>query len=286
MKISTRSCLRILLVLALLLATTLQGCTGSNSDSTANRLAEAHRNDQPVATAAATTEPAMPVTMEQVEYATVNGKTVTGYLARPEAGGQFPGLITIHEWWGLNDNIQAMTRRLAGEGYTVLAVDLYGGKTAESPENARQLVQTVMQNRKAAQSNLQQAYEYLANDRQAPVGVIGWCFGGGWALQTALLLPKLDAAVIYYGELVTDSQALKKLQTPVLGIFGAKDQGIPVESVRSFETALKSLGKTAEIYIYENAGHAFANSSGDRYVPEAAAAAWQKTTAFLKQYLK
>jgi len=229
----------------------------------------------------------MPVTTEQVEYATVNGKTVTGYLARPEAVGQFPGLITIHEWWGLNDNIQAMTRRLAGEGYTVLAVDLYGGKTAESPEKARQLVKTVMQNRKAAQSNLQQAYEYLSNERQAPeVGVIGWCFGGGWALQTALLLPKLDAAVIYYGELVTDFQALKKLETPVLGIFGAQDQGIPVESVRSFETALKSLGKTAEIYIYENAGHAFANSSGDRYVPEAAADAWQKTTAFLKQHLK
>ncbi len=122
---------------------------------------------------------------------------------------------------------------------------------------------------------------------QAPaIGVIGWCFGGGWALQTALLLPKLDAAVIYYGELVTDSQALKKLETPVLGIFGAKDQGIPVEKVRSFETALKSLGKTAEIYIYENAGHAFANASGDRYVPEAAADAWQKTTRFLNQHLK
>ncbi len=285
MKMYIRSLLHVLLV-ALLLITTLQGCRGANSVSTANRIAAEHRNDQPLATAA-TTEPAVPITIKQVEYATVNGKTVTGYLARPEAMGQFPGLLTIHEWWGLNNNIQAMTRRLAGEGYTVLAVDLYSGKTAESPGNARQLVQTVMQNQKAAQSNLQQAYEYLANERQAPaIGVIGWCFGGGWALQTALLLPKLDAAVIYYGELVTDSQALKKLETPVLGIFGAKDQGIPVESVRSFETALKSLGKTAEIYIYENAGHAFANSSGDRYVPEAAADAWQKTTGFLNQHLK
>jgi carboxymethylenebutenolidase len=286
----TRSILRILFIIALLVGIVLQGCSpGLNDEDMTNRMAEGHSNDQPVATAAATMEPAIPITTEHVKYATVNRETVTGYLARPkEAKSPLPGLITIHEWWGLNDNIQAMTRRLAGEGYTVLAVDLYRGQTASSPENARQLFQNVMQNQEAAQSNLRQAYKYLVNERNAPgVGVIGWCFGGGWALRTALLLPKeLDAAVIYYGELVTDSMELKKLKMPILGIFAAEDQIISVEKARQFKSVLNLLGKNAEIHIYENASHAFANPSGNQYVPEAAADAWEETTTFLSKYLK
>lgn len=279
--------LSFLSLFATVLLTILSATSSAKGDIT-SRMAAAHQGDRPVATAMAMVKPSVPVSSQPVEYATVNGQTITGYFAQPEAATEpLPGIIAIHEWWGLNENIEAMAQRLAGEGYQVLAVDLYGGETAQTPEAARELMQSVMQSPSPAKENLQQAYEYLAGDRNAPeVGVIGWCFGGGWALRTALLLPqRLDAAVIYYGELVTEPIELAALQMPILGLFGAEDQVIPVENVRQFEQTLDSLGKTAEIHIYEDAGHAFANPSGDSYVPKAATAAWEETTQFLQEYL-
>jgi len=96
---------------------------------------------------------------------------------------------------------------------------------------------------------------------------------------------QLDAAVIYYGRLVTDPAELAPLRMPILGIFGGQDRGIPVASVREFETALEALGNTVEIVVYEEAGHAFANPSGTRYQPEAAADAWERTMDFLDEHL-
>jgi carboxymethylenebutenolidase len=140
----------------------------------------------------------------------------------------------------------------------------------------------------AAIDNLRQAYDYLEKQEKAPkIGTIGWCFGGGWSLQTALALPdKVDATVIYYGRLVTDPESLKKLQMPILGFFGGQDKGIPPASAREFEKALHELGKNVEIHIYEEANHAFANPSGGNYDAAAATDAWGKTTAFFAKYLK
>ncbi len=182
-----------------------------------------------------------------------------------------------------------MTRRLAGEGYQVLAVDLYNGQVTDSPQEARKLLQAVSKNPDPAKDNLKQAYEYLVSqNKAAKVGVIGWCFGGSWSLKTAILLPKdIDATVIYYGGQIGDAtrEQLKTLQMPILGIFGAEDASIPVDTVRKFENTLKELDKQADIQIYDNAGHAFANPSGKRYVAEAAEKAWMQTIRFLKQYL-
>ena len=270
----------------------VHGCTASTSKSTSDvsdRLATEHRQDQPVATPIAAQAPKIPVVTESVTYATIADQPITGYLARPQSAEQpLPGIIAIHEWWGLNDNIESVSRRLAGEGYTVLAVDLYRGQTADTPDQARQLVSTVTQNPEAAQANLKQAYDYLTQEQNATaVGSIGWCFGGGWSLQTGLLLPqKLNAVVIYYGRLITDIATLKPLQMPILGIFGGKDQAIPVTQVREFEAALQQLGKTVDIQIYEEADHAFANPSGQRYEPKAAEDAWNKTITFFNQTLK
>ncbi len=265
-------------------------CATANPEaSISDRTAIEHQNDKPVASEIASSEPSVPVIGTAVEYATVNGETVTGYLAQPDnAEEPLPAVIAIHEWWGLNENIEAMARKIAGEGYTVLAVDLYNNQTAETPENARQLMQSVMDNPAPARNNLQQAYDYLVNEQSAPkVGTIGWCFGGAWSLQTALMLPEtLDATVIYYGELVTAAEELATLEMPILGIFGAEDSLIPVAKVREFEETLADLDKNAEIIIYEDAGHAFANPSGDRYVPEAAMAAWEETKTFFSEYLK
>jgi carboxymethylenebutenolidase len=253
------------------------------------RMAQEHQHDKPVATAVATTPPAQEVTGEDVVYATVAGKPVKGYLARPKsAKGPLPGILVVHEWWGLNDNIRQMAKRLAGEGYTALAVDLYGGEVASTPDKATELMKATLANTAQGEENVRQAYSFLETKQKSPkIGVIGWCFGGGWSLQTALLLPdKIDATVIYYGRLETDKAKLGKLSMPVIGFFGGKDQGITVASVQAFEAALKELGKSVEAHVYDDANHAFANPSGGNYNEAAAKDAWQRTVAFLAKNLK
>ncbi len=253
-------------------------------------LLAAHSHDYPSPTAIAMVEPEVPVTTESVEYVTIDGQAIKGYYAYPEGTTEpLPGIIAIHEWWGLNDNIKAMTRRLAGEGYQVLAVDLYNGQTAQTPQKATQLVLQVTGNPLGTEANITKAYKYLTTEKKAPkVGTIGWCFGGSWSLKTALLFPQeLDAAVIYYGGEVGSAtpKQLSTLKMPILGIFGAADDTIPVKTVEKFQSTLEKLGKEAEFYIYDNAGHAFANPSGQNYMPEAAEEAWEETTKFLEEHL-
>ena len=271
-----------------LLLLLLPATARADERATMDRMAQEHEHDKPAATQAAKEEPSQPVTGEEVAYGEVGGKPVHGYLAAPSAAkGPLPGLIVIHEWWGLNDNIRAMTRRLAGEGYRALAVDLYGGEKADSPDAAMKLVNGVMQNRAAAEENLRRAAAFLEGKGAKPLGVIGWCFGGGWSLATALLVPdKIAATVIYYGHLETDPAKLATLKSPILGLFGAEDKSIPAAGVQEFESALKKLGKPIEVKIYDGAGHAFANPSGGNYRPEAAKDAWQRTTAFFARHLQ
>jgi carboxymethylenebutenolidase len=266
-------------------------CGGGSSYG--DRMSQEHKGDKPVPAAATMAQqepagkPSVEIVVQRVDYATVDGRKVSGYLAYPaDHPTGLPGLIVIHEWWGLNDNVETMARMLARSGYSALAVDLYGGKVAEAPDAARALMEGVKQ--AGANSNLEQAYAYLESERKAPrIGVIGWCFGGGWSLQTALLLPdKIDATVIYYGRLVSDRDRLAALKMPILAFFGAEDQSIPVADVRAFESTLKDLGKDVEVHVYDGAGHAFANPSGTRYQPEAAKDAWERTQAFFAKYLQ
>jgi len=250
-------------------------------------MAKAHQHDSPVPTEMGQVPPASEVPGSEVAYATIAGQRVHGYLARPAAsGGPWPGLILIHEWWGLNDNIRGAARRLGAQGYMVLAVDLYGGRQTTVPDEAQKMMQAV--DPTAARENLRQAYAYLATQQKSPrVGIMGWCFGGGWALQGALEMPdKLAALVMYYGRVETDPAKLKPLQMPILGIFGAADQAIPVADVHNFEAALKTAGRNATIKIYDGVGHAFANPSGTNYKKEPAEDAWKRTLEFLTKNLK
>ena len=195
--------------------------------------------------------------------------------------------MVIHEWWGLNDNVKAMARRLAGAGYLALAVDLYEGEVAEDRTDASRLARGSGERTEQILDNLHQAIEHLRSAGVERIGVIGWCFGGGWSLRTALAFPdKVDAAVIYYGRLTTDKAELEPLSSPVLGIFGALDDGIPVATVKEFQAALEALDKEATIHIYEDADHAFANPSGTRYNETAAEDAWAKTLAFFSLHLE
>ena len=253
-------------------------------------MAAMHAADRPVASPAAMEKPARPVTGSEVVYATMGGKEVRGYLSRPAAAkGPLPGIIVVHEWWGLNDNMRRMTDRLAGEGYEALAVDLFDGAgPAKTPDEAKKLTMGAMGDKDSVKDNLRQAYAYLHDHEHATkMGVIGWCFGGGWALQTALLFPDtLDAAVMYYGQPVTDVKTLATLKMPLLGLFGQEDMGITVADVLNFQDALKQAGVKAEIQEYPGAGHAFANPSGEHYNPTVAKDAWRRTVAFFKQYLQ
>ncbi len=252
-------------------------------------LLQEHNGDKPTATPITMAEPTVPVTAQSVTYATVDGTPVTGYLAQPEnPASAMPAIITIHEWWGLNENIEAMTRRLAGEGYTVLAVDLYGGEVATDPTGARELMRGVVDGPAPAQDNLFQAAEFLKSEYGATaLGSIGWCFGGNWSLRTGLLLSsELDALAIYYGQLILAPEALDALDMPIIGFFGEDDSSIAVADVNNFEKVLNDLGKEADINLYPGVGHAFANPSGQNYDAAAAEDAWEKTTAFFKTNLQ
>src|SRR5213593_676508 len=219
-----------------------------------------------------------------------------GYLVYPLStngtlSNKLPAVIMVHEWWGLNENIKNMANILARQGFVVLAADLYKGEVANNPERAMELVQIARNNQNNSINNLQSAVKYLSlfpNVDSSKIASLGWCFGGGQSLQLALNSQEhpLAATILYYGTpLVTDKALLSKIKWPVLGIFGDKDQAIPVEEINQFGTSLNQSGITNNIHIYKGLGHAFANPSGDNYAPKETEDAWQKTLSFLKKYV-
>src|SRR5437588_6034753 len=215
-------------------------------------------------------------------------ETVQGVHYVPAGKGPFPGLVVIHEWWGLNDWVKEQASKLADQGYAALAIDLYRGKVATTPEEAHELMRGVPEDR--ATRDLHAAVEFLKSQKNVKkdrMGSIGWCMGGGYSLDVALQEPTLTAAVIHYGHLATDREQLKKINAAILGIFGGQDRGIPVDDVKKFEQTLKQLGKKVEIVIYPNAGHAFENPNNKAgYRAENAADAWKHTVDFLARTLK
>lgn len=215
-------------------------------------------------------------------------ETVQGLLYTPAGKGPFPALIVIHEYWGLNDWVKEQASKLADEGYATLAIDLYRGKIATTPDMAHELMRGVPEDR--AKCDLQAAFEFLQSQpsvKKNRIGAIGWCMGGGYALDVALQEPTLAADVINYGHLATDTEALKKINAPILGMFGGQDRGITPDDVHKFEAAMKQLGKKIEVKIYDDAGHAFENPNNkDGYRPADAADAWKRTVAFLAENLK
>ena len=279
-----------LTILAALFAISCAVINSPSSSQTPAAMADLHIGYAPVSSYAAKEVDPNLVTLVDVSYGTLDGTPFTGYLVKPvDAVAPPPGLIVIQEWWGLNDNIRTMTRRLAAEGYTALAVDLYDGQVADTRDEAKTLVQAAIQNSDRLTQNVVAAYTYLTEEQQVPtVGSIGWCFGGSWSLNTALALPtELDAAIIYYGEQNSTEPAIHApQQMPIQGHYRALETNPSLDTVQAFEIALDELGKDAEIYVYEDANHAFANPSGTRYNAEAADLSWQRTTAFLKQHLQ
>jgi carboxymethylenebutenolidase len=223
---------------------------------------------------------------ETVKYRS-GRETVRGFLAVPQARGKHPAIVVIHEWWGLVPWVKAQTEKLAGKGYVALAVDLYHGRSATTPSQARKLMRGLPRER--ALRDLDAAFNYLASRpdvQKDKIGSIGWCMGGGWSLQLAEHEPKLAACVVNYGELPRNPADLQAIRAPVLGNFGAEDRGIPPEAVRAFESAMKADGKQINVKIYVGAGHAFENPNNKQgYRPKAAQDAWRRTVKFLNATL-
>ncbi|HXP15863.1 MAG TPA: dienelactone hydrolase family protein [Terriglobales bacterium] len=230
---------------------------------------------------------AFAATSKPVSYKS-GAETVPGMLYAPEGNGPFPALVVIHEYWGLNDWVKEQAAKLADQGYVTLAVDLYRGKVATTPEEAHEIMRGVPEDRAAR--DLHAAVEFLqsqANVKKDRVGSIGWCMGGGYSLNVALHEPSLAATVINYGHLATDADSLRKINAAILGIFGGQDRGIPVDDVKKFEQTLKQQGKKVEIVIYPDAGQTFENPNNKTaYRPDDAADAWKRTISFLEGTLK
>jgi carboxymethylenebutenolidase len=216
-------------------------------------------------------------------------ETATGFLATPAGKGPSPAVIVIQEWWGLNDWVKDQARALAKEGYVALAVDLYRGKVTANPDEAHQFMSGLPPDR--AMRDLKAAFAALAarpDVKKDRIGSIGWCMGGRYSLALATEEPKLAAAVAYYGAPPTEAAAIARIQAPVLGNFGGEDKGPSPDQVKAFEAAMKKAGKTADIKIYEGAGHAFANVNNPwkGYREAAAKDAWSRTVAFFAAHLK
>ncbi|MEL6630826.1 MAG: dienelactone hydrolase family protein [Bacteroidota bacterium] len=192
-------------------------------------------------------------------------------------------MVIIHEWWGLNENIKQQADRLAKDlpHVNMLAVDMYDGKVATTPQDARTYMGGLDQNRALAIVHALSAYM----GDEAEVATIGWCFGGAWSLQSALALgEKIKGCVMYYGMPERSVEKLKALNSDVLGIFAKKDRYITPAVVEVFEENMEKAGKEVSVHQFD-ADHAFANPSGARYQEKEAEEAYALTLAYLKEHL-
>ncbi|MGB9416416.1 MAG: dienelactone hydrolase family protein [Acidobacteriaceae bacterium] len=189
-------------------------------------------------------------------------ETVHALLYSPAgaATGKHPAIIVIHEWWGLNDWVKEQAADLAAHGYVALAVDLYRGQVATDADTAHQISRGVPEDR--AIRDLQAAEVYLSSQKNVDsgrMGAIGWCMGGGYALNFAVADPNLKAVVANYGPPPTDPASLAKIHAAILGNYGGLDKGITPADVNAFAAEMKKIGKPIELKIYPDAGHAFEN---------------------------
>ena len=221
---------------------------------------------------------------ESVNYFAEDPKA-SGYIVAPDSKGKKPGLIIVHEWYGLKLRIKEMADALADEGYVVLAADMYSGKTGSNSVENRALMKESLSDPDYIIRNLDAAANYLRGRDDVikyKIGTMGWCYGGGVALSYGIGGEHHEATAIFYGSLIDDPEKLKHIGHEVLGIFGENDGGIPPSDIRKFEKALLKAGIENEIHIYDDVGHGFFLWIDKR--PEgrtAAADAWTR----LKEYL-
>jgi carboxymethylenebutenolidase len=234
--------------------------------------------------ATAAEEPIEGLTTSLIEYPDRDGETLIGYLARSSNGEPNPAIIVIQEWWGLEAHIKDVANRFAGEGFVALAPDLYHGVIATEPNEATKLVMELDQPEAVAE--IQQAIAFLQEQdfvAGSKVGIVGFCMGGGLVLQTALQEEDLFAGVVFYGSPLAAEEA-GQVKTPILGLFGSADGGIPTTAIEVMHTAFTDAGIENEYEIYDGAQHAFFNDTRSSYNSEAAANAWSRTLDWFRAH--
>jgi carboxymethylenebutenolidase len=212
---------------------------------------------------------------------------VNAYFAKPKGDDKLPGVVVIHENRGLNAHIKDVTRRIAVEGFQALAPDALSpaGGTPDEQDRAVKMIGEL--DPEKTTEDFTAAVKYLAQHpfSTGKVGVVGFCWGGAMANQMAVRVPELAAAVPYYGRQPA-VEDVPKINAPLLLHYAGLDERIN-KGIPEYEEALKSAGKDYTIYMYDGAAHAFNNDTNpERYNPEAAKLAWQRTIAFLKEKLK
>ncbi len=221
-----------------------------------------------------------------VQISNPNGPDIAAFVARPEGEGPFPAVIMVHEFWGLREDITGKAETLAQEGYVVVAPDTFRGRSTTWIPTA--IYQTVRTPQEQINTDVDAVYTWLTEQPGvAPerVGIVGFCYGGGVALEYSFHNPDIAATGDFYGDRVTDVSRLRTLPGPVLGVFGAEDGMISVESVRAFEAALAEASVPHEVTVYENVGHAFVNASDPIRAGGAQGRAWRQLLGFLSSNL-
>lgn len=213
------------------------------------------------------------------ETLAVGGESVRAYVSGDT--GTAPGVVVLHPWWGLNEDVTAFADKLADAGFSVVAPDLVRGRLASTIEEADGLSSSV--DEKHADAVTLAAVDRLAASGAMRIGAVGFSMGVPWAMWSATQRPAVAASVAYYGTL--QGPSLARASVPVLGHFAEGDPYEPDESVRAFEQTLRDAGRRVAIHRYPGAGHWFAEPSRDAWRPEAAGLAFHRTVAFLKEHL-
>jgi carboxymethylenebutenolidase len=221
--------------------------------------------------------------MQKLQHKTASGKAISAALALPPGDAKAPGLLLIHEWWGLNWEMETIAESFARDGYLALAVDLFDGATTDRPERAQRLMDEM---------DPRHAHEVLAawlkwlrahGRSNGKVGTLGYCLGGAWSLNASTANP-VDATVIYHGKVDKKAAELKSLKGKVLGHFATRETYIPPESVKVFEQEMRAAGKPAIVHFYD-AAHAFTRPRGPNFHPPSTELARRRTLDFLGQEL-
>ena len=220
---------------------------------------------------------------EMVNFATPDGKTANAFLLK-SAKKSNNWLIVYQEWWGLNDHIKKQAETFYNDlkDVNVLAVDMYDGKIATNREDAGKYMQEAKEERLNA--IIEGMSKYVG--KKAHIASVGWCFGGGLSLKSALFSgKKAVGCVMYYGMPVQDLAQLKTLNCDVLGLFAGREKWISPTVVADFEKNMKTANKSLTVKSYD-AEHAFANPSNPNFDKIATADAYALAIDYLKKRLK
>jgi carboxymethylenebutenolidase len=212
---------------------------------------------------------------------------VRAFVAKPAGNGPFPAVVMVHEFWGLRQEIVDKAKLLSNEGYVVIAPDTYRNQRTDWLPRAIFLSATTPKDR----VNLDMTTVFATLEQRVDIdpkriAVMGFCYGGSVALNFSLSNPRVAATGIFYGQVVTSAQILKRLPGPVLGVFGGADASIPLENVKAFEAGLEAAKIPHEVKVYDGMGHAFVKGVAEIKAGGAQGQAWNQLKLFLERYLK